>query len=163
MIALQIINKVIHAQDASIIVDNALTEEHFLGYEVEFQFIVEHLSRYDKVPDKETFLNKFQDIDFFPVYEANEFLLDTLYEETLYMKSVKVVNEVANLLKNNANDAVEFLHSVLPELQVQQVATYKDIITDAQDRYEEYIERGDMEGQWFWKTGLSYIKSQKTR
>ena len=111
MISLQIINKVLQTQDFSLVADNSLTAENFVGYEQEFEFIKNHYDTYGKVPDKATFLDKFQDFSLVEVNESDVYLLETLHEEMTYYKSVAVVQKVADLLKVNANDAVEYLRS----------------------------------------------------
>ena len=89
MITLQILNKVIQTGDIQLITKNALTEEYFVGYEPEFNFIIDHFNKYGKVPDKATFLDKFNDFNLIEVTETDKYLLDTLYEEHLYYKSVE--------------------------------------------------------------------------
>ena len=157
MIALQVLNKVIQSQDASIIVENALTEEYFQGYENEFKFILNHLNTYGNVPDKSTFLNAFKDFNFVDVQESDRYLLDTLYEEHLYYKSVQVVQNVAQLLKTNANDAVEYLHSQLTELTPTFQNNGIDIISKAEQRYDIYKDKVNAETPWYITTGFQEL------
>ena len=42
MIALQIISKVLNTKDYSIVNNNLLTEDYFIGYEAEYKFINNH-------------------------------------------------------------------------------------------------------------------------
>ena len=42
MIALQIISKVLNTKDYSIVSNNLLTEDYFIGYESEYNFIKNH-------------------------------------------------------------------------------------------------------------------------
>lgn len=160
MITLQIINKVIQTQDPSIIINNALTEEHFPGYEQEFNFIVNHLQTYGNVPDKATFLDTFKEFSLLDVTESDKYLLDTLYEEFLYYKSVAVVQRVAELLKANANDAVEYLHSQLPYLNVGSQTEGTDIISSAGERYDIYESKKDAEEPWFITTGFKELDDE---
>ena len=160
MITLQIINKVIQTQDPSIIINNALTEEHFPGYEQEFNFIVNHLQTYGNVPDKATFLDTFKEFSLLDVTESDKYLLDTLYEEYLYYKSVAVVQRVAELLKANANDAVEYLHSQLPNLRVTTQTEGTDIISTAGERYDVYESKKDAEEPWFITTGFKELDDE---
>ena len=87
MVTLQIISKVLATQDLSIIEDNLLTEEYFVGYEQEYQYLIQHKKDYGNVPDKATFLSKFPDIDLVEVTESDRYLVDTVREEYLYYKS----------------------------------------------------------------------------
>jgi len=159
MVSLQILNKVINTQDMQLITKNALTEEYFQGYEAEFQYIKEHFEKYGKVPDRATFLSKFTEFDLIDVDEPDKYLLDTLYEEHLYYKSVEVVQKVADLLKTNANDAVEYLHSQLPNLEIAATAEGTDIISGAQERYQIYKDKMNSENPWYITTGFEELDS----
>jgi len=157
MITLQILNKVIQTGDIQLITKNALTEEYFVGYEPEFNFIVDHFNKYGNVPDKATFLDKFNEFNLIEVTETDKYLLDTLYEEHLYYKSVEVVQKVAELLKTNANDAVEYLHSQLPNLQIATTSEGTDIIKQADERYQTYLEKINAKNPWYITTGFEEL------
>ena len=157
MITLQILNKVIQTGDIQLITKNALTEEYFVGYEKEFNFIVDHFNKYGNVPDKATFLDKFNEFNLIEVAETDKYLLDTLYEEHLYYKSVEVVQKVAELLKHNSNDAVEYLHSQLPNLQIAATTEGTDIISQADERYKTYLEKMNAKNPWYITTGFEEL------
>lgn len=157
MITLQIINKVLQTGDIQLITKNALTEEYFVGYEPEFNFIVDHFNKYGNVPDKATFLDKFNEFNLIEVTETDKYLLDTLYEEHLYYKSVEVVQKVAELLKTNANDAVEYLYSQLPNLQIATTSEGTDIIKQADERYQTYLEKMNAKNPWYITTGFEEL------
>ncbi len=157
MITLQIINKVLQTRDIQLINKNALTEEYFVGYETEFNFIVDHFNKYGNVPDKATFLAQFEEFSFVDVTETDKYLLDTLYEEHLYYKSVGVVQQVAELLKTNANDAVEYLHSQLPNLEIDATTEGTDIINQADERYKIYLEKMNADNPWYITTGFEEL------
>ena len=159
MVALQIINKILATQDFSIVSDNALTKEYFVGYENEFNFILNHVEQYGKVPDKETFLAQFQDFNLVDVTESDSYLLDTINEEFLYYRSVEVVQKVADLLKNNANDAVEYLHASLPMLQATHLSCGTDIISAATERLEDYEKKKNSEEPWYITSGFEELDS----
>ena len=59
MVTLQILSKVLQTANNSIIEDNLLTEDYFVGYEKEYNFIQDHTKKYGNVPDKATFLAEF--------------------------------------------------------------------------------------------------------
>lgn len=157
MISLQVLNKVIQTQDPSIITNNALTAEYFTGYEKEFDFIIQHLNTYGKVPDKATFIDAFREFNLVDVAETDKYLLDTLYEEHLYYKSVGVVQVVADLLKTDANAAVAYLQAHLPELQTTTTNNGVDIISQAQQRYDVYNDKQTAEKPWFITTGFKEL------
>lgn len=157
MVTLQIINKVLQSQSMSIINDNALTDEFFMGYESEFNFIVDHFNSYGKVPDKETFLDKFNDFSFMDVTESDKYLLSTLNEEYLYYNSVEVAQEFAKMLSVDSNAAVEYLHAKLPSLKVNNLAGGVNIISNAQDRYKIYKEKKNSDNPWYITTGFEEL------
>lgn len=157
MISLQILNKIINTQDMQLITKNALTEEYFQGYETEFRYIKEHFEKYGKVPDRATFLSKFTEFNLIDVDEPDKYLLDTLYEEHLYYKSVEVVQKVAELLKTNANDAVEYLHSQLPNLEIAATSEGTDIISQADERYQVYKDKMNADNPWYITTGFEEL------
>lgn len=157
MITAQILNKVLQTGDISIISNNGLTGDFFIGYETEFNFIVDHYEKYKKVPDKATFISKFEDFVFIDVGESDRYLLDTLYEEQLYYRSVEVVQKVAELLKTNSNDAVEYLQAQIPNLQIASVAEGLDIIKQANERLQIYKEKMNAKDPWYITTGFEEL------
>ena len=116
-----------------------------------------HFNKYGKVPDKATFVDKFNEFEFIDVAESDKYLLDTLYEEHLYYKSVGVVQQVAELLKTNANDAVEYLHSQLPNLEIAATTEGIDIISQADERYQAYLDKRESDNPWYITTGFEEL------
>lgn len=158
MISLQIINKILATKDYSIISDNELTVNHFVGFEQEFNFIKDHFEKYGNVPDTATFLSNFPDFELLEVTESDKYLVDTINEELLYYKSVPIVQHMAELLKSNANDAAEYLISQLPNLQVNQKTTAIDIIHTS-NRLDELKDRINNKENWFFTTGFEELDS----
>ena len=155
MVQLQIINKVLLSKDISLVRNNDITADMFAPpYDTYLRFIINHYDTYGNVPDKETFLNKFNDFDFVQVTESNNALLDAFFEEQLYNNLVQVVNVVANKATDNSNDAVDYLKSQLPKLTVRTSKTYVNIIEQAQRRYEEVEAKANSNGDCFIPTGF---------
>ena len=157
MVQLQILSKVLSTKDISIIEDNLLTEDYFVGYENEYEFILQHKKEYGDIPDKATFLAKFPEIDLVEVTESDRYLVDTIREEYLYYKSVPVVQKIAELLKTDANAAAEYMIQSLKELQPQYRLGGVDIIADADDRYNQFIERKEHQDDWFFTCGFEEL------
>lgn len=157
MIALQVINKVIQSADISLLEKNSLTEEYFIGYEPEYNFIVEHYRQYGNVPDKTTFIAKFPEWDFVQVGEADKYLVDTIREEYLYYKSVPVIQKAAELLKADANEAASYLltevHNLTPSFSIGG----EDIISGAAKRYQQYEKRRKGTDSWYITTGFEEL------
>jgi len=138
MVKAQIISKILATKDLSIIHQNGFTSEHFIGYEDEFNFILNHFEKYNSVPDITTFLESFNDFEIIDVKESERYLIETLDEEYLYFKSVPILKSAADLLKNDAREAYNYLKSELPLLNMKSTITAIDIIKQGQERLKEY-------------------------
>jgi len=163
MIALQIISYVIQSQDFSIIENNQLTDDYFVGYEEPIQFIRDHYNKWGNVPDKATFLSNFSDengnptIELVEVTESEDYLVNTIREEHLYYQSVPVVQQIGKLLKRDANEAVEYMLNAIKELQPNYGIGGTDIIQNGQKRLEAYRDRRDNQDNWFFTTGFEEL------
>ena len=157
MVSLQIISKILATKDSSILEDNLLTRDYFVGYENEYDFIVQHEKEYGSVPDKVTFLSKFPDVELVEVTESDRYLVDTIREEYLYYKSVPVVQKIAELLKTDSNAAAEYMINAVKELQPQYRLGGVDIISQAEERYKQFIDRKENQDEWFFTTGFEEL------
>lgn len=157
MVALQIISKILATGDLSIVEDNLLTREYFVGYEEEYDFLLQHRKDYGNVPDRVTFLAKFPDIELVEVSESDRYLIDTIREEYLYYKSVPVVQRIAELLKTDANAAAEYMVHALKDLQPNYQLGGTDIIVDAEQRYEQFVERKNHQDEFFFTCGFEEL------
>lgn len=156
MVALQIISKILATKDCSILEKNNLTKEYFVEYEDEIQFILDHLHNYNTVPDKATFLSKF-DLDLVEVEESDRYLVETLKEEYLYYKAVPVLQHAAELLKTDSNAATTYMVNALKDLQPDCGNCGTDIVADASLRYEQFLERKQHQDSWFFTTGFEEL------
>ena len=154
MVALQILCKCLAVGNISIIEDNALTEEYFVGYEEERNFIVNHYKKYGNTPDNATFLSNFPDIQLVQVTESDRYLVETIREEYLYYKAVPVVEKIADLLKTDSNAAAEYMIHATKELRPNYNLAGVNIVADAMSRYNEFVERKDKQDEWFFTTGF---------
>ena len=140
MVELQILSKVLKDKSLSLLTLNNITDDYFMTYQSEYEFIRDHVQTYGNVPDKETFLAKFPDFTIVEVAETDKYLVDTFNEEHLYAMAVPVVNKIAELMQTDANAAIEYLGSQLENLKVRSAVMGTDIISQARKRYEEYEE-----------------------
>lgn len=154
MVALQILSKILATGNNSIIEDNLLSEDYFVGYEGEYNFIQDHIKQYGNVPDKATFLHSFPDIELVEVTESDKYLVDTAREEYLYYKSIPVIQKAAELLKSDSNAAAEFMINAMKELQPSYNLGGTDIISEAKTRFDQFIERRDKQEDWFFTCGF---------
>lgn len=140
MVELQVLSKVLKDKNLSLLTLNNITDDYFITYQSEYEFIKSHFQTYGNVPDRETFLAKFPDFTIVEVSETDKYLIDTFNEEHLYAKAVPVVNKIAELMQTDANAAVEYLNSQLEGLKVRSAVMGTDIISQARKRFEEYEE-----------------------
>ena len=157
MVQLQILNYILQKADDSILTENELTSDYFLGYEAELKYIQEHKEKYGNVPDKETFIEKFPNFDIIEVNESPKYLVDTIREEHLYTVSVPVVQKFAELLKTDANAAAEYLKSQTQYLQPNYTIGGIDITKQADKRYSEYIDRKQNQKNWYFESGFTEL------
>lgn len=157
MVALQVLSKILATADNSIIEDNFLTVEHFAGFEDEFNFIEDHYKKYGNVPDKDTFLTQFRDIELVEVSESDEYLVDAIREELLYRQTVPIIQQAAKLVKSDSNVAAEYLLNAIKGLQPSYDIGGVDIIASAKDRFDEYIERRDNNEKWYFTSGFEEL------
>ena len=157
MVVLQCINKIIQTSDYDIVLNNNLSKEMFLQYEDEFEYIDNFYKQYKKVPDKETFLNQFPDFNLIEVAESDKYLIDKINEEYLYFKTVPVVQNVAEKLKSNSDEAVEYLLQEIPKLTALQRTEGIDIIQKAEQRFNEYQEKLTGKDEQYITTGFEEL------
>ena len=160
MVALQIISKILESGNNSIVEENFLTDEYFVGYENEFNFIQNHVQKYGNVPDKATFLSNFPDIELVEVAESDRYLVETIREEHLYQQSVPVLKKMAELLKEDSNAATAYMASQLSVLQPNYDLGGTDIISQANKRYEQYKERKEHPDKWRFESGFKELDEQ---
>ena len=157
MVVLQTLNKIIKTSNYNIVLNNNLSKEMFLNYEDEFEYIDNFYKQYGKVPDKETFLNQFPEFNLIEVTESDNYLIDKINEEYLYFKTVPVVQEVAEKLKVNSDEAVEYLLQEIPKLTSLQKTEGIDIIQNADKRYNEYQEKLNGKDLQYITTGFEEL------
>ncbi len=157
MVALQILNKTLNTGDYSLIEDNFLTKDYFVGFENEYDFIQSHKENYGNVPDKATFISQFPNFELLDVNESDAYLLDTIREEYLYYQSVPVMQKVAELLKTDSNARAEYLISQTQNLQPNYNIGGTDIVSQASQRYTEYQDRKSNQDRWYLESGFKEL------
>ena len=155
MVCLQIINKVLKSKSADIIINNDLTEQHFVGYEAYYNFIMDHYRRYGNVPDIATFLESFEDFQLVDVTETDSYLVDKINEEYLYAQMVPLIQQTASMLTNgNSGDALDFLKSQILPMTMGCAAYGTDIVANGSKRYEEWLLKHDSDEPFGYTTGF---------
>jgi replicative DNA helicase len=159
MVQLQALNRMIAAKDISLISKNGLDASYFAPYEAEAQFIIDHYNKYKAVPDAETVIAQFPDFSFFTVAESDSYLLSALKEEKTYADVVPIIQKAAELLKTDANDAVDYLKASLRDKGINAVSAI-DIVHGAESRFDSYAQKknGDFK-DFFITTGFEELDS----
>lgn len=157
MVELQILSKILKDRNLSLLTLNNITDDYFITYQSEYQFIKDHFDKYGNIPDKETFLAKFPDFTVVEVCETDKYLIDTFNEEHLYSKAVPIVNKIAELMQTDSTAAIEYLTSKLPELEIKTSIIGQDIISQARRRYDEWLDMKNNPDKYQISTGFDKL------
>lgn len=158
MIELQVLNKILKDKSLSIVTENGLDDSYFPTFVEEYKYIQNHYNKYGAVPDRETFGTKFPEFDFLNVGENEQYLIDTLREEHAFTKLVPIVQKTADILQQDANKAINYLHKEIEPLMRESITIGgKDIVKDSMERWDEYIRRKNLDGLLGITTGLKEL------
>lgn len=161
MIELQVISRILDTKDFSFIENNEeeITAEYFGSYDKEFEFIKNHYKQYGTVPDIETFLSKFSDIELVEVHEDNDYLLDELNHEHLYNKLLPVFKQGFSLFEEGKLlEACDYLTSDIPK--AKEVAVKPEdvgVIESIDERVHDYEYVNQNQSVNFIPTGFDEI------
>lgn len=150
----QVINKILQSKDYTIVKKNGLDKKYFQGFEDEFTFIDEHVRNFGNVPDTTTFIERFPEFKLYEVNESDEYLLDRLYEQYGFNKFQPIVPKLSELLQVDSRDAYNFLQSQMQDLKPVSICNGIDIIKNAKERYDLYLERQSYADTATIKSGL---------
>lgn len=157
LVSQQTICKILNTKDFDFIVDNAIDSSYFIGCEKEFEFIKNHYDKYRSIPDIATFKNKFENFNVTEVLEPNAYLLNKLREEHLAQTTIPIIKKTADLYKEDANKAVEYILSNLKNVQTNYGIEGFDIIKNAEDRLLELKDKQKNRENWYFSFGLSEV------
>ena len=157
MIQLQVLNKILETGDASLFVLNNLDDSYFSEYKKEFNFIRDHYRENGNIPDKETFISKFNDFDFINVHETNKYLLDALAEDRNKRGLIETFNKIRDKL--NADDtegALRVFKQASDKMSEMISLESVDIFHDV-SRYDAYVERRNDFNKYYVTTGFKEL------
>ncbi len=157
LISLQVLSKIIATGSNEIIEDNLLDVSYFPGFEDEYNFIQEHYQKYGNIPDKATFTSRFPSTDLVEVEETDRYLVSAIREQNIYLRAIPIIQQRAKLLKGDSNDAVEYLMNEIKTLQPNYDLQGTNIIADAKERYDQYIERKEHQEEWYFTSGFEEL------
>lgn len=157
MVQLQALNYVLNTSNSTFITSNNLTEEFFSDYPEEFDYILNHIKQYDKVPDILTFLDKFPNFDVIQVTESPKYILDALFEDRNKRVIASIFNQIRNLLNDGkVNEALD-LYATSSDIAIQ--AKHLDAVDIFKDtsRYDSYIEKCNDFSKYYISTGFKEL------
>lgn len=151
---LQVLNYILTSQDSSLISLNNLNASYFRDFQLEFNYITDHLDKYGKVPDVETFFAAFPNCKRIAVNESPDFLIKNLCDDYNTKKIVDVVNAIKPaLLEGRVDEAVAKIKDTM-ENMAQGIALHCiDLLKDT-SRYDAYVERTQNFGKYYISTGF---------
>ena len=157
MIQLQFINHLLDTGDFTLLTLNNITDEFFPDYKDEFNYIKDHINKYNCVPDKATFINKFNDFDLIQVGENPNYLIDALFEDRDKRFLAKTFNEIRNLLNEDKVEEAMQLYSTRSNDAVKAKHLESFDILDADARYNDYVDRCSDFNKYYVKTGFDEL------
>lgn len=157
MVELQILSKVLKEQSAGIITSNGLSQEYFITYPEEYNYIMNHKEEYGNIPNIESFLSKFPNFVLVDVTESDRYLVETFNEEHLYYTTVPIINKIAEIIQSDSRAAVEYLQSQIPKLTSKNTMCGIDIISQANLRYKEWEEKKSNPEKFCIETGFKEL------
>ena len=164
VVVIQVLSRIIQTKDLSIVLENGLTVDYFVGYEQEFEYIMDHYERYNCVPDEVTIRDVFPEFRTIPVDEPNEYLLETLVHFyrgfSIYQACVKTVEYINN--HPGQTDIVEnLIRQDLDLLPILGGAKNCGVqILGSCERFDDILQKKDNPRGNFIKTGFDELDSE---
>ena len=156
---LQTINYIFQKNSIRAIIDNGITRDYFTVYKEHFDYLLDFYNKYNQLPSKETFQGKFNDsFEWLNVTDPEEYLISHLREAKMYRDVVKDYNAIGELLKSEQTDkAISQMSAISQKFYSQSGVGCVDLIDNAKDRYNSYLERVNNPDKSFVTTGLKEL------
>lgn len=156
MVELQIINKILETKNLDILYNNKITINDFYKHKAEIDFILNHYEKYNTIPDKETFASQFPNFEFINVKESDEYLAESLQEQSTFNKVVPIWDKASKIIETNANDGIKYLLSEIDKINIKKTESI-DLITQADKRYETYQQKKKYKAKMFTYSGFKEL------
>lgn len=158
IIEAQCLNYMLEKKSLSFVIYNNLDETYFPTFLDEYRFIKSHYDTYGNIPDKQTVLDKFPDFDFISVTETDDYLVSKIREEHQYRNLVPDVNSIVKDMQEGRTDkAIETLKKAALKVNLNQTIEPIDLISQAEIRYNEFIEKCNDQARAYVTTGLKEL------
>jgi len=159
VVELQVLNKILYERSLSILRQNDITDDYFMVYKEEYNFIKEHYKKYGNIPDKTTILDKFQDFDMLEIEESNRYLIEQLKEQYLFSQMSPFIRQLAKKTEEDSNEAFEYLKTKMDEFNKIH-NNYKegvDLVKSAPERLDKFRKRAEQEDMQGISTGIEEL------
>ena len=133
MTELQVVSRILNQKSMNIVTENNITDDYFISYKSEYEYIKNHVEKYGNVPDKETFLSVFPDFQVVDVSETDKFLVNTFNEECQRQLGSSDTFNPSNLIETKK------FEMVTPEVKISVDPEYAYRITTRIIDGEKYI------------------------
>ena len=161
MVEQSLICKVLDAPDLEILHSNGVIADMFLTSRDEVEFIINHYTTYKQMPDKITFLEQFKEFQMLEVTESVDYLVYKLKEAYTYTKLAPILQNTADLVREDSIKAIQYIKDQLEDLQkavpVSRNKDGYDIVANARDRLAEYKKRCEVKGLIGIPTGIDKL------
>lgn len=155
MIQLQALNYIIAKNDLNFL--SLYDSKYFESYKEVYDFIADHVSKYKRVPDIQTIIERFNDYNYFEVNESRDYLEKRLFEEYVYRVGSDRINAVAPGFAKDAVKTVDIILKTLQEIKPPHRSFGVDIIKGAKDRYDVFVDRQANIANYVFSTGLAEL------
>ena len=159
MIQLQYLNYLLDSGDKTPLTYDGVDKSFFSDYPNEYQFIQEHLTKFDKIPDKLTFLKTFPRFDIIEVKEPIQYLTEELFKDKNKRDLAKTFNIVRDMIGAGDVDGAMsvYINSANTVVSAKKLSAIN--VFDDTSRYSDYVERTQDFYRYYVKTGFDEVDS----
>lgn len=154
MVQLQVINYLLSSKNVPFL--DKLDERYFDEYKDEFNYIKSHCEQYGNIPDRNTFINDFEDFEIISVNETPDYLLDQLKKDKKRTDIISSYNKIHDML---VSDDIDGAFDYIQTIDIKDES--KDLIytnlLDPSERFESYLDRCENKEKYFIPTGFKEL------
>lgn len=152
----RVINKILTCKESEFLKDVDLRMFEKADEKSILVKLKDYLDKYNIVMDKDAFLLEYPKWNFVEVDDPNEAILESLNEQYVYNQILPIYNNFKEIIKTNSVEALDYLKSSLESIENSSVITGTNLITEANLRYEEYVNK-KLNNDWYIPTGFKEL------
>lgn len=115
-------------------------ESYYSVFKEHISFILNHIEKYNEIPDVFTFQAEFPDITLVKVTEPLDYLVEGINKNKQHILLVETFNRLKNLSSEDVTDAWNYLELQCEKSAMINPAKPLDIISDARERSRQVVE-----------------------